>query len=171
MKIFLLGFMGSGKSYWGRELSTLLEIPLTDLDHDIEESIGLTIPEIFAHKGEAYFRTLERQALHQMLKKDWYILSCGGGLPCYFNNMALMNNHGLTIWLDAPLETMVERLKRNKSKRPLLAGMNDTDLAVFVETKLAERRIFYEQAQWIISTQTHTPQSLANKIRSCIEHI
>lgn len=171
MKIFLLGFMGSGKSYWGRALAANLKIPLTDLDDEIERENGQTIADIFAAEGEAYFRELERNALVKLLKKDRYILSCGGGLPCFFDNMELMNRHGLTIWLDAPLEVMVERLKRNQAKRPLLRDMNEAQLALFVERKLEERRIFYEQAKWTIFTEDNTPESLAKKIESCIDHI
>lgn len=171
MKIFLLGFMGSGKSYWGKSLAALLNIPLTDMDNEIEKETGQTIPEIFAGKGEAYFRELERNHLHEMLKKDWYVISCGGGLPCFFDNMELMNRYGLTIWLDAPIEVMVERLKRNKAKRPLLHGMTDPQMVMFIEKKLAERRIFYEQAKWTIPTAEYTPESLAKKIQSCIDHI
>lgn len=170
MKIFLLGFMGSGKSYWGRELASLLEMPLTDLDHEIEEKSGLTIPQIFASKGESHFRDLERDALLEMLKHDHYVLSCGGGLPCFFDNMELMNHHGLTIWLDAPLPVMIERLKKDKDKRPLLQAMDDAEMALFVGKKMAERRIFYEQAKWTISTEEYTPESLAKKITSCINH-
>lgn len=165
MKIFLLGFMGSGKSYWGRELARLLDMPLTDLDHEIEEDTGLSIAEIFATKGEPYFRDLERNALLNMLKKDHYVLSCGGGLPCFFDNMELMNHHGLTIWLDAPLPVMIERLKKDKETRPLLHGMDESQMTLFVGAKMAERRIFYEQAKWTISTEDHTPESLAKKIK------
>lgn len=163
--------MGSGKSYWGRELAAQLEVPLIDLDYEIEKTAGLTIPEIFAQQGEAGFRELERSALQDMLKKDWYILSCGGGLPCFFDNMERMNQHGLTIWLDAPLGVMVGRLKKNSGKRPLLHGMDEAQIASFVERKLEERRIFYEQAKWTIPTEQYTPKSLAEKIRACIDHI
>lgn len=171
MKIFLLGFMGSGKSYWGRQLATALALPLVDLDEKIEKDTGLTISEIFAREGEAHFRTLERNSLKEALKKDWYVLSCGGGLPCFFDNMELMNRHGLTIWLDTPIEVMVERLERNKTKRPLLTGMDHAQLIGYVEKKLTERTIFYEQAKWVVQTTTQTPQSLAEKIKSCINHI
>jgi shikimate kinase len=171
MKIFLLGFMGSGKSYWGRMLSESLELPLLDMDEEIEKMMGLSIPEIFAHKGEDYFRQLEHDELHSILQQDAFVLSCGGGLPCYYDNMAVMNRHGLTIWLNVPLAVMTERLKKKKYKRPLLKDIDDEQLSEYIEKKLQERRVFYEQAQLIIDPTEFTIESLTAKIRSCISPI
>lgn len=167
MKIFLLGFMGSGKSHWARKLSKSLGLPLWDLDIEIEKEMGFTIAEIFTHKGEDHFRELERDHLHHIVNKTSFMLSCGGGTPCFFDNMKFMNENGLTVWLDAPVQVMANRLKRKKHKRPLLKGLDDDQLTAFVTQRLEERRSFYEQSQLIIDPVKYTVTSLTEKIRSC----
>lgn len=167
MKIYLIGFMGSGKSYWARHLSESLELPLLDMDEEIEKKTGLNITEIFSQKGEMYFRTLEHELLKGFIQQDPLLLSCGGGLPCFNDNMSLMNEHGLTIWLDPPVEIMVERLKRKKYKRPLLKDLDDEQLTEYVTKKLSERTVFYSQAQLIINPLDYSVESLTQKILSC----
>lgn len=169
MKIYLIGFMGSGKSYWARHLSESLELPLLDMDEEIEKKTGLNITEIFSQKGEMYFRTLEHELLKGFIQQDPLLLSCGGGLPCFNDNMSLMNEHGLTIWLDPPVEIMVERLKRKKYKRPLLKDLDDEQLTEYVTKKLSERTAFYSQAQLIINPLDYSVESLTQKILSCKE--
>lgn len=169
MKIFLIGFMGSGKSYWARHLSESMELPLLDMDEEIEKKTGLHITEIFSQQGEMYFRTLEHELLKVFIQQDPLLLSCGGGLPCFNDNMSLMNEHGLTIWLDPPVEIMVERLKRKKYKRPLLKDLDDEQLTEYVIKKLSERTAFYSQAQLIINPLDYSVESLTQKIISCKE--
>lgn len=171
MKIFLIGFMGSGKSYWARHLAESLQLPLLDMDEEIEKETGLSIAEIFSQRGEIYFRSLEHEMLKEFIDDDEILLSCGGGLPCFNDNMALMNQSGLTIWLDPPVEVMVERLKRKKYKRPLLKDLNDEQLLEFVNIKLAERTAFYSQAKLIINPLDYSVESLTQKIISCKELI
>lgn len=171
MKIFLIGFMGSGKSYWARHLSESMHVPLLDMDDEIEKTSGLSITDIFSQKGERYFRNLEHAMLKELIRKDPLLLSCGGGLPCFNDNMPLMNRHGLTIWLAPPVEVMVERLKRKKYKRPLLKDLDDDQLAAFVTNKLRERSPFYNQAKLIINPVEYSIESLTNKILSCTEPI
>lgn len=171
MKIFLIGFMGSGKSYWARHLAENLQLPLIDIDEEIEKKAGVSIAEIFSQKGEMYFRNMEQEMLKELVQKDSLLLSCGGGLPCFNDNMALMNQHGLTIWLDPPVEVMAERLKRKKYKRPLLKDLSDGQLTEFVTNKLAERTVFYNQAKLIINPLDYTIESLSQKIISCKEPI
>lgn len=167
MKIFLLGYMGSGKSYWGRKLSESLSLPLFDLDAEIEKSTGSKIKDIFAEKGEPFFRKLEQKHLLNISKNKTFVLSCGGGTPCFFDNMDFMNKNGMTVWLNAPVPVMVDRLKRKKGKRPLLNGLTDEQLTDFVTEKLEERRPFYEQSQLIIDPVKHHVNSITEKIRSC----
>lgn len=171
MKIFLIGFMGSGKSYWARHLAELLDLPLIEMDEEIERDTGKSIPEIFAQHGEEYFRDLEHELLLKMMMKDQYLVSCGGGLPCYHDNMDLMNRQGLTVWLNPPVAVMVERLKRKRLKRPLIKDLNDVQLSVYVEKKSEERRPFYEKAKLIVNPLSYTPESLSKKIKSCKELI
>lgn len=167
MKVFLIGFMGSGKSYWARHLAESLQLPLLDMDEEIEKRVGLTIKDIFFQKGETYFRNMEYEMLKEVINKDEILLSCGGGLPCFYDNMTLMNQHGLTIWLHPPVEVMVERLIRKKYKRPLLKDLNDGQLADFVTKKLEERSAFYSQAKLIINPVDYSVESLTQKIISC----
>src|SRR4029078_10045406 len=99
MKIFLLGFMGSGKSYWGRQLSQKLLIPYFDLDEQIVNNEGASINEIFDKKGEEYFRLLEKDTLHIITEsRESMIMACGGGTPCFFNNIEYMKQAGTTVW-------------------------------------------------------------------------
>lgn len=167
MKIFLLGFMGSGKSYWGKKLSTSLDLPCFDLDKEIEKNEGLSIAAIFEAYGEAKFRQLEAQYLRLLAEKEALLLSCGGGTPCFSENMQFMNNNGTTLWLDVPVAVMVNRLKRNKNKRPLIKNLSDSELRLFVEEKLKERRAYYEQAQLIVNPIKFDITSLTQKIKSC----
>src|SRR5690242_17437499 len=119
MKIFLLGFMGAGKSYWGRHLSEYMSLPLYDLDERIVEEEGCSIADIFKEKGESYFRQKERDTLQRLSRADRFIIACGGGAPCFFDNMDFMNEQGLTVWLDPSVGVMAERLQWKKGKRPL----------------------------------------------------
>ncbi|WPQ62143.1 shikimate kinase [Chitinophaga sancti] len=151
MKIFLLGFMGAGKSYWGKQLAEHLELPFYDLDDVIVESEEMSISDIFANKGEDYFRAKESFWLRELSEGEHFVISCGGGVPCFQDNMDVMNERGTTIWLNPELSLIVDRLKRKKSKRPLIADLPDDEIMAFVEKKLAERQPFYQQAQITIA--------------------
>jgi shikimate kinase len=154
MQIFLIGFMGSGKSHTGRELAELLQRPFVDLDQAIEADAGLDIPAIFASKGEAYFRELERDCLRTMTGPPHRVVACGGGTPCYFDNMAWMNEQGLTIYLRASAELLAERLLKGRAKRPLLQGLSPEQLPAFITEKLAARTPYYMQANVVYEQET-----------------
>lgn len=159
--------MGSGKTYWGRKLSDALHLPLTDLDAKIVSEERMTIADIFARKGEVYFRKLERDKLREAAREELFVLSCGGGAPCFFDNMEVMNERGLTIWLDTPVPVIVERLKRWRQERPLVSELDDSALTGWVEQKLEERRPFYSQAGLILDPEDYDLASFIEKIRSC----
>ena len=147
MKIYLIGFMGSGKTHWGRLLSQKLGIPFFDLDEQVAESAGKSIPEIFESEGEEKFRWLEKDTLHLISKShESFVMACGGGSPCYFNNIDYMNQEGTTIWINTPLEELFIRLVKEKEKRPLISKLTDQQLKHFIGKKYSDRRIFYEQA-------------------------
>lgn len=146
--VFLLGFMGSGKSYWGRRLAEALQVPFYDLDAHIVAKTGKSIPELFAEHGETEFRTLERQHLLELLEQPASIVATGGGTPCFFDNMELMNRLGRTIYVHVPVEVMVQRLAKDMQKRPLIAGLTVEELPVFINNLLQKRASFYEQAQF-----------------------
>ncbi len=147
MRIFLLGFMGSGKSHVGRELAALLKCPFHDLDARIEARAGCAVSEIFATRGEAAFRQMERDALRQLPDEEWSVVATGGGTPCFHDNMDWMNARGLTVFLDASPALLARRLFPERHKRPLIAHLNDMPaLTAFIESELNQRRPFYEQA-------------------------
>lgn len=143
--------MGAGKSYWGKQLAEHLKLPFYDLDDVIVESEEMSISDIFATKGEDYFRQKESFWLRELSESDNFLISCGGGVPCFQDNMDVMNERGTTIWLNPELPVIVDRLKRKKAKRPLIADLPDDEILAFVEKKLAERQPFYQQAQITIA--------------------
>lgn len=144
--------MGAGKSYWGKQLADHWQLPYYDLDEVIVEAEEMAIADIFAIKGEDYFREKESLLLRELSKQDNFLISCGGGTPCFQENMDFMNEHGTTIWINPSVEAMVERLQRKKYKRPLIADLEGEDLVGFVEKKMAERLPFYQQSRHIISS-------------------
>lgn len=149
--IFLIGFMGCGKSYLGERLATQLERPFIDLDRLIEIAEGKTIADIFAALGESGFRELEQKHLHSLGNQPPTIVATGGGTPCFFDNMDWMNTHGTTVFLETPVETLYERLRHERSNRPLLAEFDDAGLRHFIEQKLREREQWYRQAKVVAS--------------------
>ncbi|HWR33301.1 MAG TPA: shikimate kinase, partial [Chitinophagaceae bacterium] len=107
MKIFLIGFMGSGKTHWGRLLSQKLGIPFFDLDEQVTGHAGKSIHEIFESEGEEQFRIFEKEVLHIITEShESFVMACGGGSPCYFNNIDYMNQSGTTVWINTPLNTL-----------------------------------------------------------------
>ncbi|HMW12514.1 MAG TPA: shikimate kinase [Chitinophagales bacterium] len=147
MLIFLVGFMGCGKSYVGRHLAPLLQYDYIDLDKFIEDNEGMSIKEIFEQKGEAYFRNLERNFINNIDAQQNIVISTGGGAPCFFDNMEIMNTKGITIYLNRSKKTTLERLHKGKHKRPLIADLSDEELSDFYDERLAGRKPFYDKAQ------------------------
>ena len=123
-QIFIWGMMGSGKSRNGRMLAENLSVPFYDLDAIIEQQEGRTVAEIFKLKGEDQFRLLERDALNDWIATQNGVLSTGGGTPCYFNNAEKMKSAGTCIWINPPVEVMIERVSKSREERPLLTGDN-----------------------------------------------
>ena len=154
MKIILLGYMGSGKTTIGSSLSKKLYQNFTDLDDYIEKKENKTISEIFTEKGEIYFRKIEHVYLKQfIMDNDSYILSLGGGTPCYANNMDFISQvpELKTIYLQGSVTTLYDRLINNSSKRPLLASHTKESLIEYIAKHLFERSIYYEKAKYSIS--------------------
>ena len=154
MKIYLIGIMGSGKTHWGRLLSEKLGIPFFDLDEEIVGQAGKPITEIFATAGEEQFRVMESDILHQLSESnDRFIMACGGGTPCYFNNIDYMNQAGTSVWINTPVETLFSRLVNQKSKRPLIRDLSDDQLRGFISKKFSDRRMYYEQAELVVDEE------------------
>ena len=159
MKIFLIGLMGSGKSYWTKQLAKKYKTGGYDLDYLIELKEEKAIAELFTEDGEAYFRKVESTVLKWFEEKKTYVLATGGGAPCFFDNMAWMNKQGITIWLDEPLPVIAERLAPEKAHRPLIAKLSDTELLSFLEKQRVERLPFYSAAHIHLQDETITSDS------------
>lgn len=147
-KIFLIGLMGSGKSYWKNFLSKKYRIRGYDLDFLIESFEEQTIAEIFEEKGETAFREIEAATLRWFGQNNSYILATGGGTPCFHDNIDWMNSQGITIWIDEPIETLTERLKQEKAHRPLISHLSDEAVYNFLNQLRWERISFYEKATY-----------------------
>lgn len=165
MIISLVGYMGSGKSHISKILSEKINFKLIDLDREISRRNKLTIPEIFEKKGEIYFRKQEREILEELLAtEENIILSLGGGTPVYYNNMEIINHNSKSIFLRTSINTLIERISKQKEKRPLIANISDENLPEFIAKHLFERNQFYNKAQFIISTDAKEPEEIMNEI-------
>lgn len=164
-KIFLIGFMGSGKSTTGRKLAACLGWSFVDLDDRIEERAGMKIPDIFSEKGEAWFREMESSVLHDLAHGADLIVSTGGGAPCHDNNMDFMLSSGLTVYLKLTPAQLQNRLLNSKTERPLLKNINEDDLTDFISQKLREREKWYSRAAIIIDGFETDISSLISLIR------
>lgn len=161
MKIFLVGFMGSGKTHWGRQLSARLNMPFYDLDTVIAEKEGRSVADIFSEKSEEYFRFREKETLEAISgENESFILSCGGGTPCFFNNIEFMKKHGKVVWLNTSVDTLMQRLRRERSSRPLIADVADSDLRRTIVRRLSERRMYYQQADVTVAEENTTLDEL-----------
>ncbi len=138
--------MGCGKTYWGKRLAERLKVPFLDMDTYIEVQEGRTVADIFSAEGEMAFRALERDYLRN-LPIDQGVIATGGGLPCFFDNMAWMNEHGRTIFLDTPVDLLARRLAPGRAHRPLIRDLSEAELPAFIEARLNARLPFYTQAQ------------------------
>ena len=161
MKIFLIGFMGSGKTHWGRRLSAKLNLPFYDLDSVIIEQEQKSVADIFAEKGEEYFRYQERDTLEDITHdQESFILSCGGGTPCFFNNIEFMKKNGKVIWLNTSIDVLKQRLMKEKTSRPLISEVDDDELRRFIIRKLSERRMYYQQADLTVNEENTNLEEL-----------
>lgn len=147
MPIFLIGFMGAGKTTLGRSLEARLPgWRFVDLDEEIERRVGQSVSEIFRQQGEAAFRLTERQVLEEFLTQERVIVSCGGGTPCFFDNMERMNAAGQTILLEASMPVLHRRLLEAQAQRPKLAGLTPAALKEYILHALSQRQPHYSRA-------------------------
>ena len=165
-KIILLGYMGCGKSTIANELAKRIHIPFVDLDKKIEEKENLSISSIFEKHGEIYFRKLEHQVFTELLNSpEILIIGLGGGTPCYANNHELLKEEGvISIYLRASIDTLFDRLSPNKSKRPLIAGKNDSEMKEFIAMHLFERSFYYNHAQYKVTVDRKSIDSVVDDI-------
>lgn len=144
--IYIIGFMGSGKTTAGERLASLLGWSFIDLDKRIEEYEGKTIPEIFAEKGENYFRLVESDLLRNLKSESNTVISTGGGTPCYSDNMDIMLNSGLTVYLKLSPSQLRSRLSESNGTRPLIKDLDHGMLLSFIEKKLKDREKQYSRS-------------------------
>ncbi|MBQ9651968.1 MAG: shikimate kinase [Prevotella sp.] len=149
-RIILIGYMGAGKTTVGRALARGLGIPFYDLDWYIESRMMKTVPQIFAERGEEGFRIVERNMLHEVAEFEDVVLSCGGGTPCFFDNMEYLNSQGDTVYLKASPEVLYGHLKMGKVERPLLKNKTPEEMQQFIREQLTQRETYYLQAKHVL---------------------
>ncbi|HLW62795.1 MAG TPA: shikimate kinase [Flavobacterium sp.] len=164
-RIILTGYMGSGKTTVGLALAQQLSIPFFDLDEQIENETGQSISEIFKERGSLWFRKKEHTLLNELMRKnEYFVLSLGGGTPCYANNHLLLQSEGISsFYLKANVATLVERLSKETEHRPLLKDLN-TDLASYIGQHLFERTPFYNYAKHTITIDKRTTMMITEEI-------
>lgn len=151
MRIYLIGYMGSGKSTVGTGLAKALNLDFIDLDHYIESRNHRTIPDIFARDGEAEFRRLEQKALHEVSEFENIVIATGGGAPCFFDNMEVIKRTGKSLYLNGSPRILADRLMHSKTERPLIKGKTEPELVTFIAETLAKRSEWYTQAESILN--------------------
>ncbi len=166
MKVVLLGYMGCGKSVVGAFLAEKLHVRFYDLDDEIERLMQTTISELFKSKGEIYFRKKENEVLRLFLEKNEdFVLSLGGGTPCYYNNHEwLQKNEVASFYLKATVSNLVTRLSNETTKRPILSGFNTTELSDFINKHLFDRSFYYHHAKYIIVVDEKSIAEIADEI-------
>jgi shikimate kinase len=165
MKYFLVGFMGCGKTTWSRKLAAKLGYEFIDLDHVLEDKAGMSIAEYFSSFGEDAFRQLESEVLKQTEYAENVVVSTGGGLPCFFDNMNWMNTNGKTLYIKLSPKTLADRLENSKTVRPVLQGKQGDELVEFITGKLVEREGYYLQASHIVEGIDMSVEKLEEALR------
>jgi shikimate kinase len=166
MKITLVGYMGSGKSTIGRQLALAQGFDFYDLDVEIEKETGYTITETIFNKGELYFRQLEKKKLEEILAKDNFVLSLGGGTPCYYDNIDEVNKNSLSIYLQYGVAALMERLEGTQNQRPLISHLKGEALQEFIGKHLFERNPFYERSIVTIKAQCKSHEEILDEIKA-----
>ena len=164
MRIFLIGFMGCGKSTIGKKLAKTLSCKFIDLDKYIEGKTGESVQQIFKEKGEKYFRVLETESLMEICKSDNLVIATGGGTPCFFDNMQRILDKGICIYLKMEANNLAKRLSKEKSKRPLIENLTEKYLVNFIRKKLVEREVFYNKANHIIQAKNISEKDIIKLI-------
>ena len=165
LPIFLIGFMGCGKTYWGKKWAEHSGLDFFDIDEIVENEQEKSIAEIFAEDGEDHFRDMETNALRTFTGKDKVIVASGGGTPCFNDNISWMNENGTAVYLRSSPENILKRLVSEKEKRPLIKHLQDEELLFYIKEKIKEREPFYNQAKIILNVddlpENYIPESLS----------
>ena len=163
IRIFLTGYMGAGKTTLGKAFARTLNLPFVDLDWYMEERFHKTVGELFVERGEAGFRELEKNMLHEVGAFEDVVISTGGGAPCFFDNMDFMNRNGKTVFLNVHPDVLFRRLRVAKQQRPILQGKQDDELKEFIIRALEKRTPFYSQAQYVFNADELEDRSQIEK--------
>lgn len=168
IRVILIGYMGAGKTTVGKELAKALGVQFYDLDWYIETRMRKTVKQIFDEKGEDGFRKIEHSMLHEVAEFENVVISCGGGTPCFFDNIDYMNQQGDTVYLQASPEILYQHLQMGKGVRPLLLNKTPEEVKVFIREQLAYRDQFYLKANHILDVNL---MDSFDKIASHVERI
>lgn len=164
-RIYLIGFMGSGKTTYGKRIARMMDYEFLDLDHWIEEKEKLSVSEIFSRHGENYFRKCETEAIIRTKELEKYVISTGGGAPCYNKNMDLLKKLGLTVYLKLSPKALMSRLIVSHRERPLMAGKSEEEMLHTIESMLEDREPIYNQAEMIIDGLENVDERIVNAIQ------
>lgn len=169
-KIILLGYMGCGKSTIAKLLANATAIPYLDLDEIIEKQENSSVKKLFSDKGEIYFRKLEHQILAALIQsQDSFVLSLGGGTPCYSNNHEFLNaDHVISIYLNASVATLYNRLLNDNEQRPLISDKNPEEMKEFIAKNLFDRSYYYNQAHYKINVDGKSPEEIISEIETIL---
>jgi shikimate kinase len=165
MKVFLIGFMGSGKTTAAQEISLVSGLSFYDMDRELELRHGQSISSIFSEKGEDFFRKAERRLLEDICQMPDRIIATGGGTPCYCNNMDLINHSGISVYLACSADELYEWLKHHKTKRPLIKDMSGKELKAYISLELQRREPFYSKAHLKVQAYKTSAAEVWERIR------
>lgn len=170
-RVFLIGYMGAGKTTVGKQLAARMGLSFIDLDAYIESRYHKTVRELFAEKGEDAFRTIERNMLHEVGDFEDVLISTGGGSPCFFDNMQFMNESGTTVYLKVSVGELTKRLEMCKQTRPVLQNRSGADLFRFVDESIRQREPYYTQAAVVFEAEKMLTESDVHAIVVALECI
>jgi len=164
-RIFLIGFMGSGKTTVGSQLARKLAYEFVDMDQMIEETAGMSVSDIFTELGEEVFRSWEHKILLELYQKERVVIATGGGAPCHGTMMSSMNANGITVYIKLSPSVLKDRLTRARVERPLIRGKSEPELLQYIKTTLEARETFYNQANYIVDGDKLDPENLAKHLK------
>lgn len=169
-RIFLIGFMGSGKTTHGKKIARMIDYNFVDMDEWIVRKEGKSVADIFRDNGEPYFRQKESEAIRELMIMERVVIATGGGAPCHGENLQMMKEAGLVVYLQFSPSGLLSRLMKSKNERPLLAGKNKAEMLATIEELLGTREAYYKQAQMIIDGVKASDESVVNAIQRWSEN-
>jgi shikimate kinase len=164
-RIYIIGFMGSGKSTFGKRLALRMNYSFIDMDSLIEEEAGMPIGKIFDEKGEDEFRKMEHEVVLRTSKMESVVVSTGGGVPCFFDNMDIINRNGISIYLKMTSDDLLKRLKGSKYERPLIRDLSTDEMADYIKKKLREREPYYLKSKYVIDGKDPDIEEIADMVK------